>query len=124
MGEEIVRECDAYIAREKAKCRPKEEGKVKMPREAQAKCEQLEKKYAELVRTSEKVADESLSESKELMNRAIDIKEELETLKNKHRVEYRGEAICDICGVKYPLGMAGAALGHDETSHWRGKAHI
>merc|ERR1712217_6294 len=33
-----------------------------------------------------------------------------------------GEAICEVCGVKYPIG-GGAGDWHDETSHWKGKAH-
>merc|ERR1712039_486028 len=113
-----------YIAREKPKCRPKADtGKVKMPSDVQARVDDLEKRYSELVKKSEKMADESVEKSKEYMNMAIEAKEEMDSLRAKHKVDgFQGEAVCEVCGVKYPLGGGGADW-HDETSHWKGKAH-
>merc|ERR1712151_567565 len=125
--ESVARECDAYIVREKPKCRPKAEGgKVKMPPDVQARCEDLEKRYAELVKKSEKMASESVEKSKEYMDMALEAKEEMDALKSKHTSKecFQGEGICDVCGVKFPLGGGGAGDWHDETSHWKGKAHI
>merc|ERR1712217_799662 len=117
--EGVVRECDAYISRERPKCRPKAEaGKVKMPAEVQARCDDLEKRYSDFVKNSEKMASESVEKSKELMDMAIEAKQEMDNLKAKYtnKEAFQGEGICDICGVKYPLGGGGAGDWHEETS--------
>merc|ERR1712024_129269 len=121
--EDVARECDGYIVREKAKCRPKGSAKVvQMPPEVKERCDEMEKQYAELVKSSEKLADESVSKSKEKTKQAIAIKEELDSLKQRYTTEFAGEDICEVCGVKYPLGGIGAGEWHDKTSHMKGKA--
>jgi len=102
----IARECDAFIVRERAKCRPKATGSkaVRMPNDVKEKSDELEKRYAELVKSSEEAADTSLTQSKELMGQAMVLKEEIDTIKAKFMVEFQGEDICEVCGVKYPLG--------------------
>merc|ERR1719356_1018460 len=60
--------------------------------------------------------------SKELMGQALVMKEELDTIKAKYTAEFQGEDICEVCGVKYPLGMGGAEW-HDKESHKKGKTH-
>merc|ERR1711870_144224 len=68
-------------------------------------------------------AEESVEKSKEFMNMAMEAKDEMDSLRAKHKVDgFQGEAVCEVCGVKYPLGGGGADW-HDETSHWKGKAH-
>merc|ERR1712196_619444 len=68
---------------------------------------------------SEGLADESLTRSREKMNQALIVKSDLDALKAKHTTEFAGEGICEVCGVKYPMGDA----AHDKTSHYRGKTH-
>merc|ERR1712187_369443 len=80
-------------------------------------------RYAELIKASEEMAGEgSLPRSKELMNEAIALKEELDALKLRHTTDFAGEDICEVCGVKYPLGGGGADW-HDKESHKAGKTH-
>lgn len=124
----IARDCDNYIVREKGKCRPKmATGKsataARMPTDVQAKFEGMERRYAELVRQSEEAADAaSLGLSKELMGQALVLKEDIDTVKEKYTMEFQGEDICEVCGVRYPLGQGGAEW-HDKESHKRGKTH-
>lgn len=123
--EKVAQECDATIVRERAKCRPKgAAGKtVSMPPEVKKKCDELETRYAALVVKSERLADTSLSQSKEMMDQALTLKEELDDMKLKYTSEFQGEDVCEVCGVKYPLGGGGADW-HDKESHKRGKTHI
>merc|ERR1712187_759919 len=80
-------------------------------------------RYAELIKASEEMAGEgSLPRSKELMNEAIALKEEVDALKLRHTTDFAGEDICEVCGVKYPLGGGGADW-HDKESHKAGKTH-
>jgi len=51
------------------------------------------------------------------------VKEELDGIKHKYTSEFEGEDICEVCGVKYPLGGAGAGSWHDKESHKKGKTH-
>merc|ERR1740121_1858816 len=60
--------------------------------------------------------------SKEFMGQALVLKEELGTMKAKHTTEFQGEDICEVCGVKYPLGMGGAEW-RDKESHKKGRTH-
>merc|ERR1711862_210785 len=116
--------CDMLIVRERAKCRTKGSGGniARYPPEVQPKVDELEKRYAELIARSEELADNSLSKSEEQMKQAILVKEELDILKARYTCEFPGEDICEVCGVKYPLG--GSPLEwHDKESHMKGKTH-
>merc|ERR1739844_887640 len=68
------------------------------------------------------MGDESVSQSKDYMSQALIIKEELDNVKAKYISEFGGEDICEVCGVKYPLGGGGAEW-HDKESHKKGKTH-
>jgi len=120
----VARECDSYIVRERAKCRPKSSGgkSVCMPPDIKDRYDEMEKRYGELIRNSEEAADESLAASKELMAQAVVLKEEMDGIKAKYTSEFQGEDICEVCGVKYPLGGGGAEW-HDKESHKKGKTH-
>jgi len=120
----IARECDSFIMRERVKCRTKSAGKaVRMPPDVQVRCDELERRHGELVKQSEEAADEaSLGLSKEFMGQALVLQEEIDTVKAKHMTEFQGEDICEVCGVKYPLGSGGAEW-HDKQSHMKGKTH-
>lgn len=122
--ERVAQDCDAFIAREKPKCRPRGAGgkALRMPPEVKDRVEELEKRYAELVKSSEELADESLSRSQEQMRQALVIKEEVDGTKHRYTSEFHGEDICEVCGVKYPLG-GGSIEWHDKESHKRGKTH-
>merc|ERR1711957_89223 len=57
------------------------------------------------------------------MTDALMVKEELDNIKGKYATEgFQGEDICEVCGVKYPLGNGGADW-HDKESHKKGKTH-
>mmetsp|Transcript_11606 Transcript_11606/g.36470 ORF Transcript_11606/g.36470 Transcript_11606/m.36470 type:complete len:396 (+) Transcript_11606:148-1335(+) len=122
--EVIARDCDAYISRERPKCRPRGSGGkvVRMPSDAKKRCEEMELRYAELVKSSESMADQSLAVSQAHMKQAISLKEELDDLKQKYTTEFPGEDLCEICGVKYLCG-GGGTQWHDEEDHKRGKTH-
>merc|ERR1712113_400327 len=88
----VARDCDAYIVRERAKCRPKSSGgKARLPVDVKGRCEDMERRYAELVKKSEDCADESVSQSKDYMSQALIIKEELDNVKSKYISEFQGE---------------------------------
>mmetsp|Transcript_117446 Transcript_117446/g.292809 ORF Transcript_117446/g.292809 Transcript_117446/m.292809 type:complete len:516 (-) Transcript_117446:96-1643(-) len=120
----VARDCDAYIMRERGKCRPKSSGgkTVRMPADVKERYDDMEKLYGDLIRKSEDAADESLAASKDLMGQAVVLKEELDAIKAKYTTEFQGEDICEVCGVKYPLGGGGAEW-HDKESHKKGKTH-
>mmetsp|Transcript_35953 Transcript_35953/g.84209 ORF Transcript_35953/g.84209 Transcript_35953/m.84209 type:complete len:428 (-) Transcript_35953:48-1331(-) len=121
--ERIASECDQYIKRERPKCRPRGGKTVPLPASVQAKVEELEKRYADLIKSAEKSADEdsSLALSQAQMKQALAVKEELESKKQGYTSEFPGEDVCDICGVRYPCGAGWE--GHDFSSHMRGKTH-
>merc|ERR1711879_1007836 len=118
-----VAECDAFISRERPKCRSKGQEINRMPADVQKKCEEAEKKYAELITAAEAAAEESLTKSHALTKQAIELKDEIDGWKKKYMPDFWGEDICEICGTRYPLGGVDVH-GHDKTSHYRGKMHI
>mmetsp|Transcript_57233 Transcript_57233/g.123822 ORF Transcript_57233/g.123822 Transcript_57233/m.123822 type:complete len:452 (+) Transcript_57233:174-1529(+) len=117
--EKIAAECTAYIARERTKCRGAGGKMVRMPPEIKARCDEMEKRYATLIKLSEELADESVSRSEAQMKQALALKDELDSIKKQYTSEFAGEDICEVCGVKYPLGDG----AHDKESHKRGKTH-
>jgi len=122
--EVVARDCDAYIQRERPKCRSRGAGGkvVRMPPDAKKRSEEMEARYAELVKSSESMAEQSLGMSQMHMKQAIALKEELDDLKQKYTTEFPGEDLCETCGVKYLCG-GGGTQWHDEEDHKRGKTH-
>eukprot|EP00929_Paragymnodinium_shiwhaense_P111823 TRINITY_DN80111_c0_g1_i1.p1 TRINITY_DN80111_c0_g1~~TRINITY_DN80111_c0_g1_i1.p1 ORF type:complete len:471 (+),score=113.45 TRINITY_DN80111_c0_g1_i1:130-1542(+) len=122
--EGILRECESFIARERPKCRPKGQGKtLNMPPDAKTKFEDMEQRYATLIRKSEELADQAMiAESKSYMGQANTLKEEIDSLRARHTNEFPGEDVCEICGVKYLCPGEGAL--HDKQDHMRGRTHI
>merc|ERR1712187_793056 len=82
-----------------------------------------EKKYAELITAAEAAAEESVTKSHSLTKQAIELKDEIDGWKQKYMPDFWGEDVCEICGIRYPLGGVDVH-GHDKTSHYRGKMHI
>jgi len=123
--EKAAQDCDAYISRERPKCRKKEEiGKiVRLPPDVKDKVDDMEKQYADFIMKSEGLADESLTKSQDFMQKAIALKEDIDGIKQKYTQDFAGEDLCEICGVKYPLG-GGSLDWHDKESHYRGKTHM
>eukprot|EP00928_Gymnodinium_smaydae_P009887 TRINITY_DN13703_c0_g1_i1.p1 TRINITY_DN13703_c0_g1~~TRINITY_DN13703_c0_g1_i1.p1 ORF type:complete len:475 (-),score=105.39 TRINITY_DN13703_c0_g1_i1:66-1304(-) len=117
--EQAARDCDAFIARERLKCRAASGKVVKMPPEVKERHDRLESHYKDLIEKAEVLADESVTRSQEMMKQAMEVKEELDSIKAKHTTEFAGEDICEVCGVRYPLGDG----AHDKESHKRGKTH-
>merc|ERR1711988_697225 len=54
---------------------------------------------------------------------AIALKEEIDGWKQRYTLDFSGEDLCEICGVRYPLG-GGSLDWHDKESHYRGKTHM
>lgn len=117
--EACCRECDLFIVRERAKCRGAGGQILKMPDAVKEKHDDTEKKYKALIQKSEDLAEESVARSKDYLGQALVMKEELDTIKAKYTTDFAGEDICEVCGVRYPLGDG----HHDKTSHYRGKTH-
>jgi len=119
--EEVARDCDQFVSRERTRCRPKGTKTVRIPGEAQTRLDEKELLYAELIRKSEEMAEKNgLAASQAHMIEANALKEDIDGIKERHTVEFPGEDICDTCGVRYP---AGPWEGHDKESHKRGKMH-
>lgn len=117
--ESLIRDCDIYITREQAKCRTGGGTVTNFTVEAKEQYDEMDAKYQMLIKESEELADESVSRSRDKMNHALQIKEDMQALKEKHTKESAADGICEVCGVKYPLNDS----AHDKTSHYRGKTH-
>lgn len=123
--EMMCAEADNWVTREKRKSRPA--GKeIKIPIELRPQYEQLEKEYAELLAEAEKTASEKA------MQQADSKKEQIDTLKKMHTVDFGGEEVCEVCGVRYPLLLPDPSQGPSglskdkiaEFEHAQGKVHI
>ncbi|CAE7633494.1 LUC7L [Symbiodinium pilosum] len=123
--DKVTRECDMFIGKEKIKCRPKGTGGVttRMPPDVQEKYDALKKEHQKLVKEAEEVADESLSRSKELTQRAVDVELDISDYEKRYRFEYPGEEVCDVCGVRYASQKEDNPDWHERASHLNGKMH-
>ena len=123
--EDVTKECDSFIGREKIKCRPKGSGGVttRMPPDIQETYEKLQVEHDKLVHDAEEKADESLSISRDLTRKALDIEEQLEGFRQRYRFEFPGEEVCETCGVRYALQGGDNPEWHEKTSHLNGKMH-
>lgn len=122
--EKITADCDAFIAKERLKCRPKgsQAKTTRLPPDIKVQYDKMQEEYAELIKEAEAMADESLSKSEELTKKALALHETMECLKARHTVEFPGEEVCEICGVRSVLESSSPEW-HDRESHLRGRNH-
>lgn len=98
--EGLVREADAWIARENANCAAPGR-KTKMPSHVKEKLAKLKMQSDLLFKRAEEAADANdLAGSKSAVDLAGIVNKEIEELKQSHTVETQGEQVCDICGVR------------------------
>jgi len=111
--EGIVREADAWIARENGNVT----GNVtKIPPTVRAKISELKAQSEHLMRHAEEAADKNeFAASKRSLELADIINKEIEDLKEKHSFVSTGEAVCDICGVR--------CKPDEEAAHRAGRLH-
>jgi len=111
--EGIVREADAWIARENGNVT----GNVtKIPPTVRAKISELKAQSEHLMRHAEEAADKNeFAASKRSLELADIINKEIDDLKEKHSFVSTGEAVCDICGVR--------CKPDEEAAHRAGRLH-
>jgi len=111
--EGIVREADAWIARENGNV----SGNVtKIPTTVRAKISELKAQSEHLMRHAEEAADKNeFAASKRSLELADIINKEIDDLKEKHSFVSTGEAVCDICGVR--------CKPDEEAAHRAGRLH-
>lgn len=98
--EGLVREADAWIAREQSNCAAP--GKVtKMPAKVRQNVEELKEASEKLMRQAEDLAEKGLvAESKLALEMSNEKKAEAKEIKEKHTYQSEGERVCQICGVR------------------------
>mmetsp|Transcript_22632 Transcript_22632/g.52794 ORF Transcript_22632/g.52794 Transcript_22632/m.52794 type:complete len:301 (+) Transcript_22632:113-1015(+) len=114
--EGLVREADAWIAREtKNAAGP---GK-KLPPQVKEKIVELKAKSEQLMKDAEDFGDKNdLTSSQAAVTEANRINQEIAQLKEEHTYEFSGEVVCEVCGVRCnPDSRA------DYQAHVLGKLH-
>lgn len=98
--EGLVREADAWIARETANCR--ESGTMlKMTTNTWQKMKDMEERAEQMLKQAEELADQgNLAASKTTVESAQRMKVEAKEMKDQHTFQSQGEKVCDICGVR------------------------
>lgn len=111
--EGIVREADAWIARENGNVT----GNVtKIPPSVRAKISELKAQSEHLMKHAEEAAEKNeFAASKRSLELADIINKEIDELKEKHSFVSTGEAVCDICGVR--------CKPDEEAAHRAGRLH-
>lgn len=120
--EDIAMDVDRWIARERGNLKPpgKELQLSAGQRKSMAEKQEV---YRNLVEASTKLGDDGeVQKSMAVMAEAQDVKKEIEEIQAKHTVHTGGEAVCEACGVRYPLGDTPNEIG-DRNSHFSGKMH-
>mmetsp|Transcript_2680 Transcript_2680/g.5664 ORF Transcript_2680/g.5664 Transcript_2680/m.5664 type:complete len:318 (+) Transcript_2680:42-995(+) len=120
--EDIVQDSERWIAREKGNLKPP--GKeLQLSVGHQKQLAEKKEAYAAIVAECTRVeAEEDIEQSRLLMRKAQEVKEDIEELEAKFTVETGGESVCEMCGVRYPLGDTPNEKGNRE-SHFSGKMH-
>eukprot|EP00448_Togula_jolla_P032383 CAMPEP_0170630780 /NCGR_PEP_ID=MMETSP0224-20130122/34218_1 /TAXON_ID=285029 /ORGANISM="Togula jolla, Strain CCCM 725" /LENGTH=307 /DNA_ID=CAMNT_0010958931 /DNA_START=1 /DNA_END=921 /DNA_ORIENTATION=- len=120
--EEICMDADRWIARERGNL--KQPGKELQLSTGQRKAlAEKQDQYRTLIDLSTRLGDEGeVRKSSAAMAEAQDIKKEIEEITAKFTVDTGGEAVCEACGVRYPLGDTPNEVG-DRNSHFSGKMH-
>merc|ERR1712014_535033 len=116
--EGLVREADAWIARENGNAKGAEK-MTKLPAEVKEKIKSLKEEQEELMKTAEDLADNNdLTASKSAVDSANKKKQEIEDLKEKHTFMSEADKVCGICGVRCNPNMES-----DFQAHLDGRLH-
>jgi len=116
--EGLVREADAWIARERGNCAPAGK-RTRMPESVKNRLVEMQEQSESLMKKAEDLAEKGdFNASKEAVTKSGALKEEIKELKEKHTFMSGGEQVCDICGVRCnPDEQA------DYQAHLDGKLH-
>merc|ERR1719265_1544326 len=119
---DIAMDVDRWIQRERGNLKPP--GKELQLSVGQRKVlSEKQEAYRTLVDASTKLGDDGeVQKSMAVMAEAQDVKREIEEIQAKHTVNTGGEAVCEACGVRYPLGDSPNEVG-DRNAHFSGKMH-
>jgi len=120
--ENIRRESERWVKREQGNLRG--ERKEFQPTAGQQRSLQdLGQRYKDAMaecNAAEEAGD--LSKGKITMAAALQIKDDIDTMKDKCQVEMGAEIVCELCGVRYPTGEGERERGHRDA-HLSGKLH-
>lgn len=116
--EGLVREADAWIARERGNCAPPGK-RTRVPENIKVKLAEMQEQSENLLKKAEELAEKSdINASREAVTKSETLKEDIKELKEKHTFMSGGEQVCDICGVRCnPDEQA------DYQAHLDGKLH-
>merc|ERR1712216_15714 len=110
----IASEADQCVIRERRAAKPA--GKwTSIPEDVKPQVEKLEKEYEKLLDKADRESSEQAMRSAEATKKAID------DIKAKYTSDTAGEEVCEICGIKYPMGNDG---DHRGEAHFSGTMHI
>mmetsp|Transcript_106771 Transcript_106771/g.185552 ORF Transcript_106771/g.185552 Transcript_106771/m.185552 type:complete len:326 (+) Transcript_106771:116-1093(+) len=132
MLEGMVREADAWVAREEANVKKVVGTSEKvtannMPPSTKEQFEQLKQDMNKMMAAAENEAEKGNVEgSKFKVMLADEIKEKVKELEEKYIVTYdvthRGEEVCDICGTRYEALTSSNHARY--KAHFNGKVHV
>lgn len=118
----IVQDTDRWVSREKGNLRPPSK-ELQLSAGWQKSFSEKNDQYKELMDQVKKLEESGeMGRCQELMETAQDLQKELEDIRAKFTVETGGEAVCEACGVRYPLGDTPNEVGN-RVSHFSGKMH-
>lgn len=116
--EGLIREADAWIAREKRNCKPAGID-LPLPQRVKDQIDGMKTQSDSLMKMAEELAEKSdIPASKEAVQAADRLREEIETVKNQNKVVTTGEEVCEVCGVRCQPGEIA-----DYQAHLDGKLH-
>lgn len=118
----IAQDTDRWVARERGNLRPPSK-ELQLSAGWQKSFSEKSDQYKELMDQVKKLEESGeMGRCQEVMETAQDIQKELEDIRGKFTVETGGEAVCEACGVRYPLGDTPNEVGN-RVSHFSGKMH-
>lgn len=118
----IAQDTDRWVARERGNLRPPSK-ELQLSAGWQKSFSEKSDQYKELMDQVKKLEESGeMGRCQEVMEEAQDIQKELEDIRAKFTVETGGEAVCEACGVRYPLGDTPNEVGN-RVSHFSGKMH-
>lgn len=116
--ESYTSDADSWVIRERRKCRPKGT-EVRLPEGMREQYEDMEKQYKDLLQEAD------TCQSEEAMRKADQMGAMIEAMRKKYTIDFPGEDVCEVCGVRYLLesesNEQGAALAFE---HGQGKVHL
>lgn len=130
--EGLLREADAWVAREKANIQkqdgpPEKVTTNNMPPSIKEQYDQLKEDMGKMMAAAESEAEKgNVAGSKFKVMLADEIKAKVQELEEKYIVTYtvthRGEEVCEICGTRYEALTATNHARH--AAHFQGKVHL